>query len=140
MGPADDLAVVSSLKSHLSGISHLFQAEGRRGPVSGHRRAARPARRRGRLVAAGLTAALVALVCGAVAWVAGGGHGGRPAASRPLFAVNSPMSAQHGSERDIVPSACDTLTASVADKLAPGADRSATVANRSDRHSECDWG
>jgi hypothetical protein len=50
------------------------------------------------------------------------------------------MNALHGSERDAVPDACDTLSASVADKLAPGADRSATVANRSDQHSECSWG
>jgi hypothetical protein len=50
------------------------------------------------------------------------------------------MSALQGSERDIVPSACDTLSAGVADKLAPGADRSATVANQSDEHSECAWG
>lgn len=106
--------------------------------MSGHRRADRPARRRGRLVAAGFITALVAVLCGAVAWAAG--HGGRPAGNRPAFVANSPMSAQHGSERDIVPSACDTLDPKVADDLAPGADRSATVANRSDRHSECDWG
>jgi hypothetical protein len=83
---------------------------------------------------------LVALVCGAVAWVAGVGRGGHPTDSRPAFAENSPMSAQHGSERDAVPSVCDTLSASVAGKLAPGADRDATVADQSDQHSECDWG
>jgi hypothetical protein len=49
------------------------------------------------------------------------------------------MSSPQGSERDAVPSACDTLSASIAGRLAPGADRSATVATRSDRHSECAW-
>jgi hypothetical protein len=50
------------------------------------------------------------------------------------------MNALQGSERDVVPSACDTLSPSVAGKLAPGADRNETVANQSDRHSECAWG
>lgn len=108
--------------------------------MSGHRRAARPARRRGRLVVAGFGAVLVALVCGAVAWVAGIGHDGRPVDSHSAFAENSPMSTLHGSERDAVPSACDTLSADVAGKLAPGADRNAPVAGRSDQDSECDWG
>jgi hypothetical protein len=49
------------------------------------------------------------------------------------------MSSLRGSERDAVPSACDTLSASIAGKLAPGADRSATVATQSDQHSECAW-
>jgi hypothetical protein len=109
--------------------------------VGGHRHAAaRPARRRGRLAAAGFTALFLVLVCGVVAWATGAGRGGRPVDSRPAFAEDSPMSALHGSERDSVPVACDTLSASVADKLAPGADRNAPVARRSDQDSECDWG
>ncbi len=49
------------------------------------------------------------------------------------------MSTLQGSERDVVPAACDTLTKGIADKLAPDADRSATVATQSDQHSECSW-
>lgn len=109
--------------------------------MSGHRRAARRARRRrGRLVAAGFAAVLVALVCGAVTWASGVGRGGPPAETQSAVVDNSPMSTLHGSERDAVPSACDTLSASVAGRLAPGADRSAPVANQSDQDSECDWG
>jgi hypothetical protein len=83
---------------------------------------------------------LVALVCGAVAWASGVGRGNGPEDSHSAIAENSPMSTLHGAERDVVPSACDTLSASVAGQLAPGADRNATVANQSDQHSECDWG
>jgi hypothetical protein len=109
-------------------------------PVSGHRHAVRPARRRGRLVVAGCAAVLVVAALGAVAWGSGIGRGTRAVPSRAASADNSPMNSLQGSERDVVPSACDTLSASVADKLAPGADRSATVANQSDEHSECSWG
>jgi hypothetical protein len=49
------------------------------------------------------------------------------------------MSSLHGSERDVVPSACDSLSSGLADKLAPGADRSETVATQTDQHSECAW-
>jgi hypothetical protein len=109
--------------------------------VSGHRHAAQPTRRRGRFVAAGCVAVLVVAALGAAAWKSGIGRGAAQAVpSRAASAENSPMSGLQGSERDIVPSACDTLSASVADKLAPGADRSATVANQSDEHSECSWG
>lgn len=109
--------------------------------MSGHRRAARPTRRRGRLVAAGFVAVLLVAGCGALVWSSGfGRQDARSAGSRSVVADNSPMSALQGSERDVVPSSCDTLSASVADKLAPGADRNATVANQSDQHSECAWG
>lgn len=103
-----------------------------------HRRAARPVRRRGRLVVAGCAAALIVLVGGAVAWASGIGRHGADA--HAAAAVNSPMNTPRGSERDAVPIACDSLSASIADKLAPGADRSAAVVDQSDRHSECDWG
>ena len=104
-----------------------------------HRRAARPARRRGRLVAAGCAAVLIVLVGGAVAWASGIGRG-HGADAHTAAAVNSPMNTPRGSERDVVPSACDALSAAIADELAPGADRSAVVVDQSDQHSECDWG
>ncbi|GLY76668.1 hypothetical protein [Actinoallomurus iriomotensis] len=107
--------------------------------MSGRRRAARPARRRGRLVAAACAAAFVLVVSGAVAWVSLGGDHAHQPRSRDAGAESSPMSTGRGSDRDAVPSACDTLSKSVADKLAPGADRSATLANQSDEHSECAW-
>ena len=106
-----------------------------------HHHAARPARRHGRLVAAGSVAVLVVATLGVVAWGSGlGREKARSVPTRAASADNSPMSSLQGSERDMVPSACDTLSRSVADKLAPGADRSATVANQSDEHSECAWG
>lgn len=109
--------------------------------MSGHRRAARPTRRRGRLVAAGFAAVLVFAACGAVARASGVGRDhAQPVRSRTAAAENSPMNTLQGSERDVVPSACDTLSPSVAGKLAPGADRNATIANQSDQHSECAWG
>jgi hypothetical protein len=108
--------------------------------VNGHRHAARPPRHWGGLVAAGSVAVVVAAVVGGAAWVSGVGRGEPSARTRVLGADNSPMNAQHGSERDAVPNACDTVSTSVADKLAPGADRSNTVANQSDQHSECSWG
>jgi len=86
---------------------------------------------------------LVAAVLGVVAWGSGFGRdhdGPGLGPSRAASAENSPMSSLQGSERDVVPSACDTLSGKVADKLVPGADRSATVANQSDVHSECAWG
>jgi hypothetical protein len=104
------------------------------------RHAAPPSRRRGRLVAAGCAAVLAVAALAVVVWgvIWGIGRGdARPAPARA--AENSPMDSPQGSERDVVPSACDTLTPSVADRLAPGADRSATVANQSDQHSECSW-
>ncbi|MDN3357182.1 hypothetical protein [Actinomadura sp. DC4] len=109
--------------------------------MSVHRHAARPARRRGRFVAAGCAAAVLVVALGAIAWGSGIGRDRASAVpSRAASAENSPMSTLQGSEREVVPSACDTLGKSVADKLAPGADRSATVANQSDQHSECSWG
>lgn len=102
-----------------------------------HRRHAAPqAGHRGRLIAAGCAALLAVAALAVVVWGVGRGHG-HPAPARA--AENSPMDSLQGSERDAVPSACDTLTPSVADRLAPGADRSATVANESDQHSECSW-
>jgi hypothetical protein len=107
--------------------------------VSGRRRASRPAMRHGRL-AAGFAAVLAIAISGAVAWAFGVGRGGPSGGAHAQIVDNSPMSALHGSERDTVPAACDTLSASVAAKLAPGADHNATVADQSDQHSECDWG
>jgi hypothetical protein len=108
--------------------------------VSGHRHAARPARRHGSLVAAGSVAVLVAVVIGGVAWISGVGRGDHHSLrARKAEAETSPMNSLHGSERDAVPGACDTLNASLAAKLAPGADRSETVATQSDQHSECAW-
>jgi hypothetical protein len=108
--------------------------------VGGHRHAARPARRHGGLVAAGCVAVLVAAVIGGVAWTTGAGRAGHHSLhARGAAAENSPMSSLHGSERDAVPGACDTLSASLATKLAPGADRSETVATQTDQHSECAW-
>ncbi|MCW2946974.1 MAG: hypothetical protein JWR24_3691 [Actinoallomurus sp.] len=55
-------------------------------------------------------------------------------------AAESPMSSLRGSERDAVPDACETLSAGIADTLAPGADRSEmSHATQSDQHSECAW-
>jgi hypothetical protein len=107
--------------------------------VSGHRHAARPAARRGhgRLVVIGCVAVLVVAVMGAVAWTSGGGDHGH--ATRSRGAEDSPMSSVLGNERDAVPAACDTLSSGIAAKLAPDADRSATVATQSDQHSECAW-
>ncbi|WP_329250772.1 hypothetical protein OG417_05775 [Actinoallomurus sp. NBC_01490] len=107
--------------------------------MSGRRRAVRPARRRGRLVAAACAAVSVVGVSGAVAWFTVGRDHAHQPRSRDASAESSPMSTGQGSERDAVPSACDTLSKSVADELAPGADRSATVATQSDEHSECAW-
>jgi hypothetical protein len=107
--------------------------------VSGRRRAARRAGHHGRLVAGACLAVLAVVVSGAVAWAFVGRDHADATRSRGADAQNSPMSSLLGSERDAVPVACDTLTASIADKLAPGADRSATVATQSDQHSECSW-
>ena len=108
--------------------------------MSGHRHAARPARRHGSLVAAGSVAVLVAAVIGGVAWISGIGRGDHHSLrARNADAESSPMNSLRGSERDTVPGACDTLSASLATKLAPGADRSETVATQSDQHSECAW-
>jgi hypothetical protein len=108
--------------------------------VSGHRHAARPARHHGGLLAAGSVAVLVAVVIGGAAWVSGVGRGDHHTLrARGAEAVSSPMNSLHGAERDAVPGACDTLSASLAKQLAPGADRSETVATQSDQHSECAW-
>jgi hypothetical protein len=108
--------------------------------VGGHRHAARPARRHGSLVAAACVAVLVAAVIGGVAWTTGVGRADHPNLhARGAAAENSPMNSLQGSERDAVPGACDTLSASLAAKLAPGADRSETVATQTDQHSECAW-
>jgi hypothetical protein len=75
-----------------------------------------------------------------VAWAAlGHGQAAHVPRSREAVAADSPMSSLQGSERDAVPSACDTLSPGIADALTPGADRSATVATQSDQHSECSW-
>lgn len=108
--------------------------------MSGHRHAARPAKRHGSLVAAGFVAVLVAAVLGGVAWASGVGRADHHTLrTRGAEAETSPMNSLHGSERDAVPGACDTLSASLATKLAPGADRSETVATQTDQHSECAW-
>lgn len=108
--------------------------------MGGHRHAARPTRRHGSLVAAGCVAVLVVAVIGGVAWTTGVGRtGDHSLHARGAAAENSPMNTLHGSERDAVPGACDTLSASIAKKLAPGADRSETVATQTDEHSECAW-
>jgi hypothetical protein len=68
---------------------------------------------------------------------------GRSGAATPRRAAvaDSPMSSLHGSERDSVPAACDTLSAAIAGRLAPGADRSAIDhSSETDQHSECAWG
>lgn len=100
------------------------------------RHAAPPTRRRGHLIAAGCAAVLTVAALAAVIWGVGRGHT-LPTPARA--ADSSPMDSLQGSERDVVPSACDALTASVAQRLVPGADQSATVANQSDQHSECSW-
>lgn len=104
--------------------------------MSRRRHAAPPTRRRGRVVAAACAAVLAVAALALVVRSVGRGHA-RPAPARA--AENSPMDSTRGSERDVVPSACDTLTVSVANHLAPGADRSATFADQSDQHSECSW-
>jgi hypothetical protein len=82
----------------------------------------------------------VAAVIGGVAWTTGVGRAGHHSLhARGAAAEDSPMNSLHGSERDAVPGACDTLSASLATKLAPGADRSETVATQTDEHSECAW-
>jgi hypothetical protein len=107
--------------------------------VSGRRRAARRAGHHGRLVATACVAGLAVVVFGAVAWAFVGKDRADATRSPGAETQNSPMSSSLGSERDAVPVACDTLSAGIADALAPGADRSATVATQSDQHSECSW-
>ena len=111
--------------------------------MSSRRHATRPVRHRGRAVFAGCVAVLVVAVFVTVAAFAfrEGRDGASPAPRRAVVAADSPMSAAHGSERDVVPAACDTLSASIAARLAPDADRSAIAhTTESDRHSECAWG
>jgi hypothetical protein len=113
--------------------------------VSGHRHAARPARRRGRAVFAGCVALVIVAACAAVAAFAFHFHvgGQTPVAAGSKGSVvtaDSPMSSLQGSERDAVPNACETLSPSIAGTLAPGADRSEmTQTAQSDQHSECAW-
>jgi hypothetical protein len=105
--------------------------------VSG-RRALPPTRRRGRPVIVGCVAVLVVAAGASAAWTLRPHH--RPDTVRsPDAAVNSPMNTLQGSERDVVPDSCETLSPSIADKLAPGAQRSATSATATDQHSECAW-
>jgi hypothetical protein len=60
--------------------------------------------------------------------------------TRGVSAENSPMSSAHGSARDSVPEACPTLSAEIADRLAPGAERSEVIhATEADHHTECAW-
>jgi hypothetical protein len=109
--------------------------------VSGRRHAARPVRHRGRAVFAGCVAVLVVAVCAAtVAYALHVRQRSSASGSHGAVTENSPMSSLRGSERDSVPDACQTLTAGVADKLAPGADRTAmSHAAQSDQHTECAW-
>ncbi len=110
--------------------------------MSDRRHAARPVRHRGRAVAAGCVALLVVTVSVAVAAFAFRARRDTPDTThKAAVAADSPMNSQHGSERDAVPAACDTLGADIADRLAPGADRSAISHSiDADRHSECAWG
>jgi hypothetical protein len=105
--------------------------------VSG-RRALPPTRRRGRLVIVGCVAVLVVAVGASAAWTLRP-HDRTGAVRSPNAAVNSPMNTLQGSERDVVPDSCETLSPGIAGKLAPGAQRSATSATASDQHSECAW-
>lgn len=110
--------------------------------MSGHRRAARPVRRRGRVWAAAGALAVVVTVCVVAAALAFRAGGGRPgtAATGAAGVQNSPMSSLGGTERDIVPDACTTLSPRIAGSLVPGADRTAmSQATQSDQHSECAW-
>lgn len=110
--------------------------------MTGHRRAARPVRRRGRVwAAAGALAGVVAVcvIAAVLAFRAGRGEVASPPATA-AGVQNSPMSSQNGSERDAVPDACDTLSPGIAASLAPGADRTEmSQAAQSDQHSECAW-
>lgn len=109
--------------------------------MSGRRHAARPVRHRGRAVFAGCVAVLVVAVCAAtVAYAFHARQRSASGSSGGANAENSPMSSLHGSERDTVPDACQTLTPAVADRLAPGADRSAmSHGDQTDQHTECAW-
>ena len=109
--------------------------------MSGRRRAPREPRRRGRVWVVVGALALVLAVCAAAAFALRTGRSRPEASGRDGAGVqSSPMSAQTGNERDIVPDACQTLTASIADSLAPGAERTAmNQAAQSDQHSECAW-
>lgn len=110
--------------------------------MSGHRRAARPVRRRGRVWAAGGALAGVVAVCviaAALAFRAGQGRTAAPPATA-AGVQSSPMNSQDGPERDAVPDACTTLSPGIAASLAPGADRTEmSQAAQSDQHSECAW-
>jgi hypothetical protein len=109
--------------------------------VSGRRRrAVSPADRRGAAIA-GFAVMLIS-VLSAVAYLFYSTPG-KSAATRSrggADAESSPMSAQTGSERDFVPDACATLSAVIAARLAPGADRSEmSQTDESGRHSDCAW-
>ncbi len=110
--------------------------------MSGHRRAARPVRRRGRVWAAGGALAVVAAICviaTALAFRAGRSDSETPSAAA-AGVQNSPMNSGEGPERDAVPDACTTLSPAIAASLAPGADRTEmSQAAQSDTHSECAW-
>jgi hypothetical protein len=87
--------------------------------------------------------ALVVAVCTAAAAFVFRSDKGRPEASAPpkgTGAANAPMNWLHGSERDTVPDACETLSAGIAKTLAPGAEPSGmSQTAQSDQHSECAW-
>lgn len=111
--------------------------------MSGHRHVADPGRRRGRAAVAGCVALVAVATCVAVAALAL-----RPDKKSPVTATsertagseNSPMNTLHGSERDSVPDACETLSGGLADKLVPSGDRSEmNHPGDSEQHSECAW-
>lgn len=109
--------------------------------MSGHRRAARPVRRHGRVWAAAGALAVVVAACVIAAGPAF--HAGRGAGGGLVTAArvqDSPMNSLEGSERNVVPDACTTLSPGIATSLAPGADRTEmSQAAQSDQHSECAW-
>lgn len=110
-------------------------------PVSGRRRAPRPAGRHRRIWAAAGAFAVVLAVCAAVTYTFGMRGAHHAVSSKDGGGVqNSPMSAPGGNERDAVPDACTALTPGIADSLAPGAQRTEMGQDdQSDQHSECAW-
>jgi hypothetical protein len=109
--------------------------------MSGRRRAPRrTGRRRGVWVAAGALALLVAVCAVAALTLLRPGDARSGAAKQTAGPQDSPMTAPDGSERDIVPDACTTLSQKIADRLTPGAERTEmSQATQSDQHSECAW-
>src|SRR4051794_18846433 len=109
--------------------------------MSGRRRAEGPDGRRRAVVVTGVVVAVSAACAVAVVLALGPGKGRPQASSSSITGTDdSPMNALQGSERDAVPDACATLSADIADSLAPGADRSATThAAHPDQDSECTW-